>query len=66
MTSTIPPEKIFKSYDIRGKYPDELNEQYAVQITKAIYKLLQIQLKIEKPLTVAVGRDMRLSSPAIF
>lgn len=60
------PAKIFKSYDIRGIYPDELNEQFAVPITRAIYKLLSDQLSTTKPLNLAVGRDMRLSSPAIF
>ncbi|MBI2020332.1 phosphomannomutase/phosphoglucomutase [Candidatus Daviesbacteria bacterium] len=62
----LPPEKIFKSYDIRGIYPDQLNEQFAIPITKAIYKLISDQLNTTKPLTIAVGRDMRLSSPAIF
>lgn len=62
----IPPEKIFKSYDIRGVYPGELNEKFAVPITRAIYKLISEQLGATKPLTFAVGRDMRLSSPAIF
>lgn len=66
MDKAIPPENIFKSYDIRGIYPEELNEQFAVPITRAIYKLLLDQLSATKPLTVAVGRDMRLSSPAIF
>ena len=66
MISTIPPEKIFKSYDIRGIYPNEINEQFAVPITRAIYKLISDQLSTTKPLTIAVGRDMRLSSPAIF
>lgn len=66
MDTKTPPEKIFKSYDIRGIYPEEINEEFAVPIIKAIYKLLQTQLEINKPLTIAVGRDMRLSSPAIF
>lgn len=61
-----PPENIFKSYDIRGIYPEEINENFAVSITKAIYKLISDQLVSRKPLTIAVGRDMRLSSPAIF
>ncbi len=61
-----PPEKIFKSYDIRGIYPNELNEDFAVPITKAIYKVISDQLKSSQSLTIAVGRDMRLSSPAIF
>ncbi|MBU1000589.1 phosphomannomutase/phosphoglucomutase [Patescibacteria group bacterium] len=66
MDKLIPPEKIFKSYDIRGIYPKEINEQFAVPITRAIYKILLDQLKSRKPLTIAVGRDMRLSSPVIF
>ena len=66
MDKATPPEKIFKSYDIRGVYPEEINEDYAVPITKAIYKVVQSQLQTEKPLKFAVGRDMRLSSPAIF
>lgn len=64
--SDIPPEGIFKSYDIRGIYPEQLNKEFAVPITKAIYKLISDQLNKTKPLTIAVGRDMRLSSPAIF
>ncbi|MDD5415592.1 MAG: phosphomannomutase/phosphoglucomutase [Candidatus Daviesbacteria bacterium] len=66
MDKSIPPENIFKSYDIRGIYPTEINEQFAVPITRAIYKLLLNQLESKGPLTVAVGRDMRLSSPTIF
>lgn len=66
MDKSIPPENIFKSYDIRGIYPEEINEEFAVSITRAIYKLISDQLSSTKPLTIAVGRDMRLSSPAIF
>lgn len=66
MDKSIPPENIFKSYDIRGIYPKEINEQFAVPITRAIYKVISDQLKNKEPLTIAVGRDMRLSSPAIF
>ena len=64
--SNIPPEKIFKSYDIRGIYPEEINEDFAVPIIKAIFKVISDQLQTSEPLTLAVGRDMRLSSPAIF
>jgi len=59
------PEHIFKSYDIRGLYPQEINEENVVSITKAIYKLFQQKLDASKPLTVAIGQDMRTSSPAI-
>lgn len=59
------PEKIFKSYDIRGIYPTELNEDFAIPIAKAVYKFLQDKLKKDH-LTIVIGRDMRLSTPAIF
>lgn len=60
------PEKIFKSYDIRGIYPEEINETFAVPITKAILKVISNQLQTNQSLTIAVGRDMRLSTPEIF
>ncbi|MBI2011275.1 phosphomannomutase/phosphoglucomutase [Candidatus Daviesbacteria bacterium] len=62
----MPPEKIFKSYDIRGIYPSEINEENIISITKAIFKLFQDKLGEEKQLKIVVGRDMRLSSPALF
>ena len=52
-------ESIFKAYDIRGTYPDQLNEEIAYKIGKALVEYL-------KPTKVAVGRDMRLSSPDLF
>ena len=60
------PAKIFKSYDIRGIYPNEINEENIVPITKAIYKFILAQTPGKQSLTVVVGRDMRLSSPVIF
>ncbi len=59
------PEGIFKSYDIRGIYPRDLNEENVVPITKAIYKLFQEKTGKDR-LSVVVGRDMRLSSPQLF
>lgn len=47
---------IFKAYDIRGIYPDQLNEEIAYAIGRAFVTFLQVD-------TVIVGRDMRLSSP---
>ena len=49
---------IFKAYDIRGVYPDELNEETARAIGVGFAAYLQGQ-------RIAVGRDMRLSSPAL-
>jgi phosphomannomutase len=49
---------IFKAYDIRGLYPSELNEEIARQIGRGFAAYLQ-------PKTIAVSRDMRVSSPTI-
>ena len=48
----------FKAYDIRGRLPDELNETLAYRIGRACAAWLQ-------PRQVAVGHDVRLSSPAL-
>jgi len=45
----------FKAYDIRGRVPDELNEEVAYRIGRAYAEFL-------KPARVIVGRDIRLSS----
>ncbi|MDD2758344.1 MAG: phosphomannomutase/phosphoglucomutase [Patescibacteria group bacterium] len=55
---------IFKAYDVRGIYPNELNEELAEKIARAFVVLRKNELKKEA-LTVVVGRDMRLSSPAL-
>ena len=49
---------IFKAYDVRGVYPDEINEDVVYRIGRAFVEYLH-------PTTVAVGRDMRISSPAL-
>jgi len=48
----------FKAYDIRGRIPDEINEDIAYRIGRAF--ALQVQ-----PVKVVVGHDIRLSSPSI-
>jgi len=49
----------FKAYDARGKVPDELDEDIAYRIGRGYAEFL-------KPKTVAVGRDVRQSSDALF
>jgi phosphomannomutase len=49
---------IFKAYDVRGIYPGELNEEIASSLGLAFASYLG-----EGP--IVVGRDMRLSSPAL-
>src|SRR3977135_3509893 len=48
--------KVFQAYDIRGIYPDELDEAGAYAIGRAYVEQFE-------PRRIAVGRDMRLSSP---
>ncbi|MEK7503546.1 MAG: phosphomannomutase/phosphoglucomutase [Patescibacteria group bacterium] len=51
---------IFKAYDIRGIYPREINEKAVYLIGRAFVKFLGKS----RP-KIAVGRDNRLSSPAL-
>jgi phosphomannomutase len=57
--------KIFKAYDIRGIYPDQINEDNIVEITKAIYKFFEEKIGKES-LSVVLAYDMRLSGPQLF
>lgn len=57
-------KKIFKAYDIRGIYPEEINEENIEIIIKAIYTFFVKKLGKET-LEIALGRDMRISSPVI-
>jgi phosphomannomutase len=54
---TVNPD-IFKAYDIRGLYPGEINEDVARRIGRGFVAYL-------KSASIAVSRDMRVSSPAI-
>ncbi len=55
---------IFKAYDIRGIYPDHLNEETAYAVGRA-FATLMIQENQGRELTVAVSGDMRESTPAL-
>src|SRR5918999_4133533 len=50
--------KVFKAYDVRGIYPSELDEEGAYAIGRAYAEQFE-------PKGITVGRDMRLSSPAM-
>jgi len=50
--------KVFKAYDVRGLYSEELDEAGAEAIGRAYVEQFE-------PRRIAVGRDMRLSSPAM-
>ena len=51
-------DEIIKAYDVRGTYPDQINEPAARAIGAAFVTYLKAK-------RIAVGRDMRLSSPSI-
>ncbi len=52
------PLGCFKAYDIRGRVPDQLNEEIARDIGRAYATVID-------PGSVVVGHDIRLSSPAM-
>ncbi len=49
---------IFRAYDVRGKYPGQINEDLALRVGRAFGRLIGKG-------TVAVGYDVRESSPAL-
>ena len=50
--------KVFKAYDVRGVYPTQLDEEGGYAIGRAYVEQFE-------PAKIAVGRDMRLSSPSM-
>lgn len=58
MSNLQAPLACFKAYDVRGKVPDELNEDLARRIGQATAQQLD-------PGPVVLGRDVRLTSPAL-
>lgn len=54
----IIDKKIFKDYDIRGTYPDQINGEVAKAIAHALVRYF-------KPNSIAICRDMRLSGEEI-
>ena len=55
----MPPDpSIFKAYDIRGLYPSQIDGEVARRIGRAFIDYLKAR-------RIAVGHDMRASSPEI-
>jgi phosphomannomutase len=54
----VKPITCFKAYDLRGRIPDDLNDEVAYRVGRGYAKFLA-------PLRVIVGRDIRLSSAAL-
>jgi phosphomannomutase len=49
---------VFRAYDIRGIYPDDIDEE-------AYYRIAKAYVYLFKPKTMVVGMDARLSSPPL-
>lgn len=58
------PKHIFKAYDIRGLVGEEVTPELAADIGRAFVTLLRRE-RPDRAVVVAVGRDMRPSSPAL-
>ncbi|MBN1489934.1 MAG: phosphomannomutase/phosphoglucomutase [Phycisphaerae bacterium] len=63
-------EKVFKAYDVRALYPDPLDAEVAWRIGAATAQFLKSQLRgpdraDSRAATLAIGRDMRTSSPEL-
>ena len=56
--SPMNPTACFKAYDIRGRVPDELNEDLCYRVGRAYAEFIS-------PRTVVVGRDARLNSGSL-
>ena len=54
----MSPLTCFKAYDVRGRVPEDLDEEIAYRIGRAYATFV-------RPETVAVGRDIRLTSDAL-
>ncbi len=57
---------IFKAYDVRGTYPEQMDEALAYRIGRAFPRVLsELEGTPVDRLRVAVGRDMRHSAPSM-
>jgi phosphomannomutase len=62
----LAPPRIFKAYDIRGLHGSEMDETTAHAVGRAFARVLaRLRGKQPAELRVGVGRDMRLTAPAM-
>jgi phosphomannomutase len=60
-------KNIFKAYDIRGKYPSEIDESAVAGIAEAVSGYLYtLRKRGKRKIKIVVGRDARLSSPHLY
>src|SRR3954466_782555 len=64
MEASAPPAEIFKAYDIRGLYGEQMDAGTAHLIGRAFARVLaRLRGKEMTELRVGLGRDMRLTAP---
>ena len=51
-------KKSFRDADIRGEYPNQINEEVAYRVARSFVQIFRLT-------TILVGRDIRLSSPSL-
>ncbi|MFZ1361394.1 MAG: phosphomannomutase/phosphoglucomutase [Candidatus Nanopelagicales bacterium] len=56
---------VIKAYDVRGIYPDQINEDLARKVGAAFVEVLGIRQSDGGPGAVVVGHDMRPSGPSL-
>ena len=65
MPTTAPPE-IFKAYDVRGLYGDQIDGDVAEAVGRAFTRVLAgLAGKPASELQIGLGRDMRLTAPEL-
>ena len=65
MATTAPPE-IFKAYDVRGLYGEQIDGDVAEAVGRAFARVLaDLAGKPAGELRVGLGRDMRLTAPEL-
>jgi phosphomannomutase len=65
-TVRAPSPEIFKAYDIRGLYGEQIDGDIAESIGRAFARVLaQLERKPVGELRVGLGRDMRLTAPEL-
>ncbi len=63
--SSVDPS-IFKAYDVRGLYGEQIDEDLAYRIGRGFARVLgELESKPPAELRVGLGRDMRLTAPAL-
>ncbi len=64
--TVVPSAEIFKAYDIRGLYGEQIDDELAELIGGAFARVLsRLAGKPASELRVGLGRDMRLSAPQL-